>query len=146
MDHLHHQLLPLIYLHLPTHHRSPTPDRPLPTTRPQITQLQITIVTTGATTQHGTTRRMLIEATIHLTVKVVLEINIAKATLGPALQHTTPPDRAGKHYTIAEYFAIQRVPQRREPLSLVAPTDLFGVTMLLPTFRYSPPLLPSKLI
>ena len=54
---------------------------------------------------------MLIAATIHLTVKVVLEINIAKATLGPALQHTTPPDRAGKHYTIAEYFEIQRVPQ-----------------------------------
>ena len=111
MDHLHHQPLPLIYLHLPTHYRSPTPDRPLPTTRPQITQLQITIVTTGATTQHGTTRRIISEATIHLTGKVVLEINIAKATLGPALQLTTPPDRAGKHYTIAEYFEIQRLPQ-----------------------------------
>ena len=111
MDHLQHQPLPLIHLHLPTHHRSPTPERPLPTTRPQITQLQITIVTTGATTQHGTTRRMLIAAIIHLTVKVVLEINIAKAILDPALQHTTPPDRAGKHYTIAEYFEIQRVPQ-----------------------------------
>ena len=134
MNHLHHQTLLLIYLHLPTHHRPPIPDRQLPTTRPQITQLRITIAATGATTQHGTTRRMLIAAIIHRTVKVVLETNITKAILDPALQHTTTPDRAGKHYIIAEYFAIRRVPQCREPVSLVAPTDFFGVTMLLPTF------------
>jgi hypothetical protein len=49
---------------------------------------------------------MNIAATTHHIVKVVLETNIVKATLDPALQHTTTPDRAGKHYIIAEYFVI----------------------------------------
>ena len=77
---------------------------------------------------------MNIAATTHHIVKVVLETNIVKATLDPALQHTTTPDRAGKHYIIVEYFVIRRVPQESDPVSLVAPTDSFGVTMLLPTF------------
>ena len=77
---------------------------------------------------------MNIAATTHHIVKVVLETNIVKATLDPALQHTITPDRAGKHYIIVEYVVFQRVPQESDPVSLVAPTDSFGVTMLLPTF------------
>ena len=134
LNHQHHQQLSLIYLNLPTHHQTPIPDQQLHTMRPQITPLRTTITTTGATTHHGGIRRMNIAATTHHIVKVVLETNIVKATLDPALQHTTTPDRAGKHYIIAEYFVIWRVPQESDPVSLVAPTDSFGVTMLLPTF------------
>ena len=105
VNHQHHPTLPLIYLHLPTHHQT-IPDRQLPTTRPPITQLQITIAGIGATTPLGTTQRTPIEAVIHPTVKAILETTIAKAMLDLALQHTTTPDRAGKHYIIAEYLAI----------------------------------------
>ena len=48
---------------------------------------------------------MNIAATNHI-VKVVLETNIVKATLDPALQHTTIPNHAGEHYIIVEYFVI----------------------------------------
>jgi hypothetical protein len=106
LNHQHHQQLSLIYLNLPTHHQTPIPDQQLHTMRPQITPLRTTITTTGATTHHGGIRRMNIAATTHHIVKVVLETNIVKATLDPALQHTTTPDRAGKHYIIAEYFVI----------------------------------------
>ena len=79
-------------------------------------------------------------------MKVVLETNIVKATLDPALQHTTTPDRAGKHYIIVAYFAIRRVPQCGDLLSLVAPTDSFWSNNASPDIRYSLPLLPSKFI
>jgi hypothetical protein len=102
----HHQLLSLIYLNLPTHHHTPIPDRQLRTVRPQIAPLRTTIATTGATTHHGGIRRMNIAATTHHIVKVVPETNIVKVTRDPALQHTTTPNRAGKHYFIVEYLVI----------------------------------------
>ena len=72
--------------------------------RPRITQCQTAAVITGTTIQHGTIPRMIIGATLIPTVKVVLEINIAKAPLGLTLQPMTLTDLAGKYYIIEEYF------------------------------------------
>ena len=88
---------------------------------------------------------MNIAATTHI-VKVVLETNIVKATPDPALQHTTTPDRAGKHYIIMTYFATRRLPQCGDLLSLVAPTASFWSNNASPDIRYSLPHLPSKFI
>ena len=137
----------LIYLSLPTHHQPPIPDRQLHPPRdhrshnsgPQspLLEQQLNMARLDACSS----RQLFI-----VLVKVVLETNIAKAILDPTLQHTTTPDHAGRHYIIAEYFAIRRVPQCREPLSLVAPTDSFWSNNASPDIRYSLPLLPSKLI
>ena len=88
----------------------------------------------GTTTPIGTTQHTPVETVAHLTMKVTLETLIAKDTLAPAIRHTTPPDHAGKHYITAEHLAIRQVSHDSGPVSLVAPTDSFGATLLLPTF------------
>ena len=133
VNYQNHPILPLIYLHPHTHYQ-PTQERQPPTTRPPTTQLQIMTAGIGTTTPIGTTQHTPVATVVHLTMKVTLETIIAKDTLAPTIRHTTPPDHAGKHYITAEHLAIRQVSHDSGPVSLVAPTDSFGATMLLPTF------------
>ena len=104
MDHLYRPPLLPVHLRLQIHHRQPTPEQPLHTMRPLITQPQTTDATTGTIPQHGTTPHLSIEAIILLTVKVALEIIIAKVTPDTTIPHAIPTDPAGKHYTNEEHF------------------------------------------
>ena len=88
----------------------------------------------GTTTLRGTVQHIPVETAVHPIVKATLEINIAKAKLDPAPRHTTNPDLAGKHFTPEEHLANCGLLLDGNPVSLVALTDSFGVTMLLPTF------------
>ena len=88
----------------------------------------------GMTTLRGTVQNIPVETAVHPIVKATLEINIAKAKLAPAPRHTTTPDLAGKHFIPEEHLANCGLIHDCDPVSLVALTDSFGVTMLLPTF------------
>ena len=133
VNYQHDPILLLMYLNLQIHHQ-PIPERQPPIMRPPTTPHQIMLADIGTTTPIGTAQRIPVEIVVHLIVKVTLEINIAKAKLDPALRHTITPDLAGKHFITEEYIAIWWLLPDRDPVSLVAPTDSFGVTMLLPTF------------
>ena len=50
------------------------------------------------------TPHLSIEAITLLTVKVALEIIIAKVTPDTTIPHAIPTDPAGKHYTNEEHF------------------------------------------
>ena len=72
--------------------------------KPLITQPQTTDATTGTIPQHGMTPHLAIEAIVLLTVKVALEIIIAKVTPDTTIPHAIPTDPAGKHYITEEHF------------------------------------------
>ena len=95
---------------------------------------QIMLADIGMTILLGTVQPTTVEIAVHPITKATLEISTVKAKLALAPRHTTTPDLAGKHFIPEEHLANCGLFHDCDPVSLVALTDSFGVTMLLPTF------------
>ena len=123
---------------LPTHqnlrnHLQTTLETQLATTRPPRLALEIMLADLGTTMLLGTTQPTAVEIAVPPITKAILETSTVKANLVLDTRHITP-DLAGELFTSEEYRNQYRLFYDSDPVSLVALPDLFGVTMLLPTF------------
>ena len=88
----------------------------------------------GTTMPPGTTQPTAVEIADLPITKAILETSTVKANLVLDTRHTTTQDLAGELFASEEYRNECRLFYDSDSVSLVAPPDLFGVTMLLPTF------------
>ena len=103
------------------------------TTRPPRLALAIMLADLGTTMPLGTTQPTVVEIAVPPITKAILEISTVKANLVLDIRHITP-DLVGELFTSEEYRNKYRLFYDSDTVSLVALPDLFGVTMLLPTF------------
>ena len=132
--HVQHDLTLLpTHQHLRTHLQTTLETQPA-TTGPPSLPLEIMLADLGTTMLLGTTQPTAVEIADLPITKAILETSTVKANLVLDTRHTTTPDLAGEHFTFEEYRNQGRLFYDSDPVSLVALPDLFGVTMLLPTF------------
>ena len=113
-------------------HLQTTLETHLATARPLRLVLEIMLADLGTTMLLGTIQPTAAEiAAPHIT-KATLETSTMKADLVLDIRHITP-DLVGELFTSEEHRNKYRLFYASDTVSLVAPPDHFGVTMLLPT-------------